>query len=50
MILKDCPGGDYINANFVDMEITGSDTVNKYIATQVDFEISFLNTDAESSI
>lgn len=34
MILKNAPSGDYINANYVNMKINGTDIVNKYIATQ----------------
>jgi len=34
VVLKDCPSGDYINANHVIMEIPGSGIVNRYIATQ----------------
>jgi protein tyrosine phosphatase len=34
VILTDSEGGDYINANFVNMEIPGSGVVNRYIATQ----------------
>jgi len=34
VVLADCPGGDYINANYVDMDISNTDIVNKYIATQ----------------
>lgn len=29
-----CPNGDYINANYVNMEIPGSGIINRYIATQ----------------
>lgn len=34
VILKDSSSGDYINANYVNMHITGTDTINHYIATQ----------------
>jgi len=34
VVLVDCPGGDYINANHVVMDIPGSGVVNRYIATQ----------------
>lgn len=34
VILKDSATGDYINANYVNMPISGTDIVNKYIATQ----------------
>lgn len=34
VILKLAPGGDYINANYVDMPISNTDIVNRYIATQ----------------
>ncbi|XP_044253783.1 tyrosine-protein phosphatase non-receptor type 4 [Tribolium madens] len=34
VILKNAPSGDYINANYVNMKINGTDIVNKYIATQ----------------
>jgi tyrosine-protein phosphatase non-receptor type 4 len=29
-----CSNGDYINANYVNMEIPGSGIINRYIATQ----------------
>lgn len=32
--MKDAPSGDYINANYVNMTINGTDIVNRYIATQ----------------
>ncbi|XP_017785015.1 PREDICTED: tyrosine-protein phosphatase non-receptor type 4 [Nicrophorus vespilloides] len=34
VVLEDCPNGDYINANYVNMPICGTEIVNKYIATQ----------------
>ncbi|XP_018330601.1 tyrosine-protein phosphatase non-receptor type 4 isoform X2 [Agrilus planipennis] len=34
VVLKHSPGGDYINANYVNMHISGSDVINKYVATQ----------------
>ncbi|XP_064614139.1 tyrosine-protein phosphatase non-receptor type 4-like [Liolophura sinensis] len=34
VVLKDGPLGDYINANFVNMEIPGSGIINRYIAAQ----------------
>ena len=34
VILKNAPSGDYINANYVNMKINGTDTTNQYIATQ----------------
>merc|ERR1719433_1910258 len=34
VVLTDCPGGDYINANHVVMTIPGSGIINRYIATQ----------------
>ncbi|XP_050294337.1 tyrosine-protein phosphatase non-receptor type 4 isoform X2 [Anthonomus grandis grandis] len=34
VILRDAPSGDYINANYVNMKIPGTEIVNKYIATQ----------------
>lgn len=34
VVLKNATSGDYINANYVNMKINGTDTVNKYIATQ----------------
>ncbi|TRY74737.1 hypothetical protein TCAL_07031 [Tigriopus californicus] len=34
VLLKQCPSGDYINANHVDMTIPGSGIINRYIATQ----------------
>jgi len=34
VILKDCPSGDYVNANHVTMTIPGSGLINRYIATQ----------------
>ncbi|XP_074105987.1 protein tyrosine phosphatase Meg isoform X1 [Cotesia typhae] len=34
VILMGCVNGDYINANYVNMEIPGSGIINRYIATQ----------------
>lgn len=34
VILKDSPLGDYVNASFVNLEISGSKIINRYIATQ----------------
>lgn len=34
VILKNSTNGDYINANYVNMVINGTDVVNRYIATQ----------------
>lgn len=34
MILENDTNGDYINANYVNMAINGTDIVNRYIATQ----------------
>lgn len=34
VVLRHGSNGDYINANYVDMQITGTDIVNRYIATQ----------------
>ncbi len=34
VVLKECPSGDYINANHVRMTIPGSGIINRYIATQ----------------
>ncbi|XP_034945433.1 tyrosine-protein phosphatase non-receptor type 4 isoform X2 [Chelonus insularis] len=34
VILMGCINGDYINANYVNMEIPGSGIINRYIATQ----------------
>ncbi|XP_041367187.1 tyrosine-protein phosphatase non-receptor type 4-like isoform X2 [Gigantopelta aegis] len=34
VILKPGPGGDYVNANYVNMEIPGSGVVTRYIAAQ----------------
>lgn len=34
VVLKECPSGDYINANHVEMTIPGSGILNRYIATQ----------------
>lgn len=34
MVLKDGHQGDYINANYVNMTISNTDIINKYIATQ----------------
>jgi tyrosine-protein phosphatase non-receptor type 4 len=34
VILMGCSNGDYINANYVNMEIPGSGIINRYIATQ----------------
>lgn len=34
MILKNAPNGDYINANYVNMTVPGTDIENRYIATQ----------------
>lgn len=34
VILVGGSGGDYINANYVNMEIPGSGIINRYIATQ----------------
>lgn len=34
VVLKNAPSGDYINANYVNMTISNTTTVNKYIATQ----------------
>jgi len=34
VILNSCPSGDYINANYVTMEIPVSGVVNRYIASQ----------------
>lgn len=34
VVLQNAPNGDYINANFVNMSISGTETVNRYIATQ----------------
>lgn len=34
VILAGGSGGDYINANYVNMEIPGSGIINRYIATQ----------------
>lgn len=34
VILKDASSGDYINANYVNMPISGTDIINRYIATQ----------------
>lgn len=34
VVLLGGDGGDYINANYVNMEIPGSGIVNRYIATQ----------------
>lgn len=34
VILMSCFNGDYINANYVNMEIPGSGIINRYIATQ----------------
>lgn len=34
VILKKAPSGDYINANYVDMQISNTDIINRYIATQ----------------
>ncbi|XP_058809813.1 tyrosine-protein phosphatase non-receptor type 4 isoform X2 [Phymastichus coffea] len=34
VILMGCTNGDYINANYVNMEIPGSGIINRYIATQ----------------
>ncbi|KAJ8983662.1 hypothetical protein NQ317_019582 [Molorchus minor] len=34
VILKNAPNGDYINANYVNMVISNTDVVNRYIATQ----------------
>lgn len=42
VILETGSSGDYINANYVNMEIPGSELINRYIATQgnSDFPIS----------
>lgn len=34
MVLKNSSNGDYINANYVNMAIPGTDIENRYIATQ----------------
>ncbi|XP_067946936.1 tyrosine-protein phosphatase non-receptor type 4-like isoform X2 [Watersipora subatra] len=34
VLLRNLPSGDYINANYVNMEIPGSGMVNRYIAAQ----------------
>jgi tyrosine-protein phosphatase non-receptor type 4 len=34
VILMGATSGDYINANYVNMEIPGSGIINRYIATQ----------------
>jgi tyrosine-protein phosphatase non-receptor type 4 len=34
VILKNAASGDYINANYVNMKINGTDITNNYIATQ----------------
>jgi len=34
VVLSQGENGDYINANYVNMEIPGSGIVNRYIATQ----------------
>ncbi len=34
VVLRECPSGDYINANHVRMTIPGSGIINRYIATQ----------------
>ncbi|CAG0914778.1 unnamed protein product [Notodromas monacha] len=34
VVLKSANSGDYINANYVDMEIAGTDKVNRFIAAQ----------------
>ncbi len=34
VMLKDCPSGNYINANHVNMTVPGSGVVNRYVATQ----------------
>ena len=34
VILHNLPSGDYINANYINMEVPGSGIVNRYIAAQ----------------
>lgn len=34
VVIKNGQDGDYINANYVNMEIPGSGIINRYIATQ----------------
>lgn len=34
VVLTGAENGDYINANFINMEIPGSGIINRYIATQ----------------
>ncbi|XP_072382863.1 tyrosine-protein phosphatase non-receptor type 4 isoform X1 [Diabrotica undecimpunctata] len=34
VVLKNGSNGDYINANYVNMSISGTETINRYIATQ----------------
>ena len=34
VLLRNLPTGDYINANYINMEIPGSGMVNRYIAAQ----------------
>ncbi len=34
VVLKDCPSGNYINANYINMPVPGSGFDNKYVATQ----------------
>lgn len=34
VVLQNAPSGDYINANYINMPIMGTNIINKYIATQ----------------
>ena len=48
VVLQDCPNGDYINANHVVMDVPGSGVVNRYIATQVNYNILHFDGDSNS--
>lgn len=41
VILECGANGDYINANYVNMEIPGSGIINRYIATQGNNNVNF---------
>lgn len=45
VILVNGADGDYINANYINMEIPGSGIINRYIATQGDdtYSLNFIN-------